>query len=160
MADKLTRSGNEGSFTLYTTQADANVGMTKTWLDSIKKDREEDLLKSLDDIGKVEYVESLKGELGSKPKLSLVPQSVQEGITEALENGIKKHGGSFNWRTKQLSRMEYYAKILRHVYASIDGEEVSADSQISHLHHASADLAIMIDSLKYGTLVDDRPKEA
>lgn len=94
----------------------------------------------------------------TKPKLSLVPLAALEAITEALDYGNKKHGGAFNWRTFPLNRMECYSKVLRHITDSIEGNEVAEDSQISNLSHAIANLAIMLDALKYNQLIDDRPK--
>ncbi len=93
----------------------------------------------------------------SKPCLSLIPQSSVLAATEAFQDGVKKHGGMYNWRTKDLSTMQYCAKILRHIYAYIDGQDSAEDSKVSHLGHALADLMIMIDAKKYETLLDDRP---
>lgn len=93
----------------------------------------------------------------TKAPLHLVPPALLISAAEALSNGAAKYG-PYNWRDYPIQAHAYYAAVLRHLTAWWDGEDDSADAGISHLAHAVAGLAILLDSIGLGTLVDDRPK--
>lgn len=98
-----------------------------------------------------------KGALGAlKIPLHLVPPSAIHGLAEALADGARKYG-PYNWRDNNVSATTYISALKRHVDAWFDGEEVASDSLVHHLKHAGACIAIVLDAMSIGTLVDDRP---
>lgn len=98
-----------------------------------------------------------KDRLGArKPDLSLVPPAATIYTALAMENGAAKYG-PFNWRGNKVLARVYVAATLRHVAAWLDGEERADDSGVPHLGHALASLAILVDALETGNLIDDRP---
>lgn len=98
-----------------------------------------------------------KAEVGSKkPPLAIVPASASLYIAQALATGAQKYG-AFNWRSSRVELMTYIHATLRHLAAYVDGEEVAEDSGVSHLAHAMASLAVLIDAQECGCCVDNRP---
>jgi hypothetical protein len=91
-----------------------------------------------------------------KPQLDLVPTSLDLYAALAFEDGARKYG-PFNWREKSVRARIYAGAARRHIGAWLDREEVADDSGIPHLAHAAASLAILIDALENGNLIDDRP---
>ena len=92
-----------------------------------------------------------------KPDLSLVPPAAMIYTALAMENGAAKYG-AFNWRGNKVLARVYVAAALRHVLTWLDGEEKADDSGVPHLAHALASLAILVDALETGNLIDDRPR--
>lgn len=91
-----------------------------------------------------------------KAPLELVPPALSIAASEALANGAEKYG-AYNYRAAGVKASIYYAAILRHLSAWWDGEELAEDSGVSHLAHAAAGLAILLDTKSIGRMVDDRP---
>jgi hypothetical protein len=98
-----------------------------------------------------------KDEAG-KPDLSLVPHCVEVAIAEALMDGEIKYGRYNYCKGHRVSKL--LAAVKRHVGRFQDGEDVAADSGLSHLSHALANLAMIVHEMQLGTLVDDRYKPA
>ncbi len=99
-----------------------------------------------------------KDALGAaKVPLSLVPAVAIIHAAEAFRDGIKKHGGSYNWREKKVKASDCVDAAMRHILSWFDGEEFAVDSGVHHLGHAIARLAIILDAYEVGALVDDRP---
>jgi GNAT superfamily N-acetyltransferase len=92
-----------------------------------------------------------------KVPLSLVPAVAIIHEARAFADGTAKHGGAYNWRTTPVSLMNLISKVQRHMSALQDGQDCAPDSGIHHAGHARADLAILLDALETGNLVDDRP---
>lgn len=92
----------------------------------------------------------------TKVPLHLNPGSAAAHQAMAHADGAKKYG-PFNWRSTEVLASTYIAAIKRHVDAWFDGEDNSQDANVHHLGHAMAGLAIMLDAMECGTLVDDRP---
>jgi hypothetical protein len=95
----------------------------------------------------------------AKAPLHLVPPAATRGLAEAFANGAAKYG-AFNWREKNISATVYYAAALRHLldwYDRIDVNDVAPDSQVHHVKHAMACLAMILDTLGSPLLNDDRP---
>lgn len=92
----------------------------------------------------------------TKVPLHLVPPSATHYLALALEDGGKKYG-PYNWRDIPISVSTYKAAAMRHLDAFWDGEELASDSKVHHLAHAMACMALMLDAMTVGTLVDDRP---
>jgi hypothetical protein len=91
---------------------------------------------------------------GGKPDLSLCPRVALEAMAKALMFGEQKYG-----RYQYLMGFESHrliAAALRHLTAWQDGEDIDADSGNSHLAHALASIAMLLDCQDKGTLKDTR----
>lgn len=100
-----------------------------------------------------------KGEAGSKKvPLDLVPSSAEIAIATGLSEGASKYG-AWNWRKTRVEAMTYVAACRRHLMAYVEGEWADQDSAVgkTHLDGAIASLAILIDAIQTGTIVDNRP---
>jgi hypothetical protein len=94
-----------------------------------------------------------------KVNLSVVPAVAQLHCAHAMMNGAEKYG-PYNWRSKAVRASIYHAACKRHLDAWFDSqEEVASDSGVHHLGHAMACLAILLDAMETGNLVDDRPAQ-
>jgi hypothetical protein len=91
-----------------------------------------------------------------KPPVHLVPPVaiLQEAMVFKL--GAQKYG-PYNWRDNSVAVSVYYSAAMRHLTSYWDGEDLDPQSKESHLAHARASLAILIDALSCGNLIDDRP---
>lgn len=92
----------------------------------------------------------------TKPPIELVPP-IQEILTSfAFKDGAHKYG-PFNWREKKVRYSIYYAAAIRHLKSAYDGEDMDPGSGVLHISHASACIAILMDAMATGNLIDDRP---
>jgi hypothetical protein len=91
--------------------------------------------------------------------LHLVPSTSIIHTAAALADGASKYG-AYNWRTSGVGACTYVSAAMRHIASWLDGEEDARDSGAHHLAHASACLAILLDSIEVGNLTDDRPPKA
>lgn len=91
-----------------------------------------------------------------KLPLELVPPSAVAALAESFADGAKKYG-PYNWREKSVSSSVYYGACLRHLQSWWDGEDLSEDAGIDHLHHALACISIIVDAKSIGKLNDNRP---
>lgn len=97
-----------------------------------------------------------KGSSGaSKAQLHLIPLAAQIECAGALALGKAKYGER-NWANASPGSSTYIAASLRHILAWQSGEDLDPESGLSHLGHAMAGLAIMLDAKALGTLVDER----
>jgi hypothetical protein len=95
----------------------------------------------------------------AKTPMHLVPPAAIRGLAEAFANGADKYG-AFNWREKKISSTVYYAAAMRHLtdwFDRIDEGDVAPDSNVHHLKHAMACLAMILDTLDSELLNDNRP---
>lgn len=92
----------------------------------------------------------------AKPPLGLIPGTAMVAVAEAMRCGMEKYGPA-NWRDKPVTTSTYTSAALRHLFAWIDGEDVDPESGATHLAHAMACMAILVDAQAQGTLNDDRP---
>ncbi len=92
-----------------------------------------------------------------KPQLQLIPPALNNEVAKALQNGIDKGYGPFNWRETPVEVMTYLGAMKRHIDDFLDGEDVASDSKVHHMGHIAANCAIILDAAKHGTLVDNRP---
>lgn len=65
---------------------------------------------------------------------------------------------AYNWREKKVKASIYLDALERHITSWKEGEETAEDSGVHHLGHALACIAIIVDAMTTGNLVDDRPK--
>jgi hypothetical protein len=101
----------------------------------------------------------------NKVPLSLVPavalaheaEAFRYGAYEAPRADGGRGYGPYNWRQTPVRASVYVDAALRHLLDYFDGENRAPDSRAHHLGHARACLAIVLDALEQGTLVDDRP---
>jgi hypothetical protein len=77
-----------------------------------------------------------------KPDLSLFPREAIEAGSRAFMFGEKKYARD-NWR-KGISKERLVAATLRHLFAWKDGELSDPESNLSHLDHAMASLAMLV----------------
>jgi dATP/dGTP diphosphohydrolase len=77
--------------------------------------------------------------------------------SHAMMNGASKYG-PYNWREKKVKASIYLDALERHITAWKEREEIAEDSGVHHLGHALACIAIIIDAMETGGLIDDRPK--
>jgi hypothetical protein len=91
-----------------------------------------------------------------KAPLNLIPPIALVETARAFKNGATKYG-AYNWRDKTVTTSVYTAAALRHILAFEDGEDCADDSGCTHLGHAMACLAILLDAASIGKLNDDRP---
>ncbi len=89
--------------------------------------------------------------------LHLVPALGEIHAAQACRDGALKGYGPYNWRENPISLMGYIGAIKRHCASILDGEDVAADSGVTHLGCIAANAAIMLDAGACGTLIDDRP---
>jgi hypothetical protein len=98
-----------------------------------------------------------KGVAGSKKTpLHLLPPVFLEETSHALALGAAKYG-PWNWRHTKVCASTYVAATLRHLTAWWDGEETDPESGRTHLAHAAACMAILMDAGRHGALVRDLP---
>lgn len=93
-----------------------------------------------------------------KTRMGLVPTEAIRHTAEAMANGAEKYG-AYNWRDENISTSVYYDACLRHLTAWWDGEEKDKDSGASHLGHAMACIAIIVDGKHHEVIKDDRPRK-
>lgn len=106
--------------------------------------------------------------LGSNPKdlLGIKKVSITKlpmvGVAHgahAMMYGAAKYG-PYNWRDNAVIASIYIDASMRHLAAWFDEkEEVASDSGVHHLGHVLANMAILLDAMETGNLVDDRPKD-
>lgn len=93
----------------------------------------------------------------TKPSPAFIPPVaiLEEAVVMAL--GASKYG-PFNWNEFPVDASTYYSAAMRHLMSWFTGENIDPESGASHLAHARACLAILIDSQVGGTLIDNRPQ--
>jgi hypothetical protein len=90
-----------------------------------------------------------------KLPLHLFPTTaIAEGSLAMLEGALKYGRGNF--RAIGVRATIYIDAALRHLFAYLEGEDTAVDSGISHLGHALACVAILVDAKWAGKLNDDR----
>lgn len=92
----------------------------------------------------------------AKPSLGLVPGTFMVETAKVFELGATKYG-PFNWRKDPVEAETYMNAALRHLFSWFDGEDWDQESGASHLAHAAACLAILIDAEYNSRLIDNRP---
>jgi len=93
----------------------------------------------------------------AKPPLHLVPSSFTHQVAEVLRHGAAKYG-EWNWRRKAPAMSAYRSACQRHLDAWFDGEDIDPESGLPHLAHAASTLAVILDAIANGSVIDDRPQ--
>lgn len=91
-----------------------------------------------------------------KPPVHLVPPVAVLEEAMVFQLGAHKYG-PYNWREKSISSSVYVSAAIRHIQSWQDGQDLDDESTYSHLAHARACLAILLDALHLDKLNDDRP---
>lgn len=91
-----------------------------------------------------------------KPPMHLVPPAAKIYLAEGFRDGASKYG-PYNWRENEVAASVYIGAAHRHIDMWWDGEELAEDSNTHHMAHAMSCLAIIVDAMETGNLVDDRP---
>lgn len=99
-----------------------------------------------------------KDTIGSrKLPLSVLPFRVLIGVALAMLEGALKYG-RHNYRAAGVRASVYFdAVVARHLMQWWEGEDIDADSNLSHIDKAIAALMVMRDSMLEGNFIDDRP---
>lgn len=102
----------------------------------------------------IKFPEGEKHDEG-KVRLDLVPPSLMLAAGRAMTHGALKYGAQ-NWR-KGLLLSRVYAALQRHLLAFWSGEDLDPSSCLSHLDHAAACLAMLIELYETFPELDNRP---
>lgn len=92
----------------------------------------------------------------AKLPLEVVPPALMHYAAMAFADGARKYG-PYNWREKKISASVYYGAALRHLMAWWDRDERASDSNVPHLAHAIACLAMIADVGGTELFNDNRP---
>lgn len=93
-----------------------------------------------------------------KPQLQLIPPALNRETSLALALGARKYG-PWNWREHKVEIMTYLGAMRRHLDCVLEREDFDPESGAHHLGHVAAGCGIVLDALKHGTLVDNRPPQ-
>jgi hypothetical protein len=94
---------------------------------------------------------------GEKPALFLNPPEIQYGMARAFGHGERKYG-TYNW-LGGIKASRLFSACLRHLVAWWWEETIDPESGLNHLDHAAASLAMLMDTVKRRSDLDDRPEE-
>lgn len=89
-----------------------------------------------------------------KVQLSLLPYGPLCEIARVLEFGAKKYGRN-NWRGG-MKWTRLYDAALRHIRASLDGEDLDPETGLPHVAHAACSLMFLAEYYRKGIGEDDR----
>lgn len=103
-----------------------------------------------------EETKAVKADAGKPPMALLDPVALRE-MARVLGHGAEKYA-AHNWR-KGMEWSRLYSAALRHLLASLEGEDADSETGISHLAHAAVDLMFLLNYQLTGKGVDDRAKE-
>ncbi len=91
----------------------------------------------------------------AKVPFSLIPQTALVFMALGLGNGAKKYG-PFNWRVEPVQGRVYLEAAMRHLLLLLDGEDFDRDTGIHHGAFVLSTMAIYLDAMVQGTLIDNR----
>jgi hypothetical protein len=91
-----------------------------------------------------------------KAPMSALPTLVMLEVGVAMFEGACKYG-RHNYRIADISASVNYDGVMRHINAWWEGEDIDADSGMSHVTKAISALVVLRDSMISGRIIDDRP---
>jgi hypothetical protein len=91
-----------------------------------------------------------------KAPMSTVPANVLAEVGVAMLEGASKYG-RHNYRAVGVRGSVYYDGTMRHIMGWWEGEDIDADSGLSHITKAIASLVVLRDAMIQGKFTDDRP---
>ena len=84
-----------------------------------------------------------------KPRPSLVPPALIDGVMRIREFGTARYGYPDNWRNVDAER--YHNALLRHILAMWENwKAVDPDSGMPHLWHAACNIAFLMQYMEDG----------
>jgi hypothetical protein len=90
----------------------------------------------------------------NKPDYSLLTPAMLEPMTRALMYGEHKYSrGNFR---QGFENVRLTSAALRHIFAYLNREDLDPESHVSHLGHAMAALAMLLDNVAEGVSTDVR----
>jgi hypothetical protein len=99
-----------------------------------------------------------KDAIGSrKVPMSAVPAGVLLELGLALLEGAVKGYGRHNYRVAGVRSSIYYDAAMGHLMDWWEGDDIDADSGLSHVTKAMASLTVLRDAMLQDMLTDDRP---
>lgn len=107
---------------------------------------------------------SIANTMGNNPKdryglakvpFSLIPETASVFMALGLKHGARKYG-PFNWRVEPVQGRVYLEAAKRHLGLLLDGEDFDRDTGIHHGAFVLATMAIFMDAMVQGTLIDNR----
>lgn len=105
-------------------------------------------------VGKAKATEGGTKHDASKPPLSLIPVEALNSMADVLAYGAKKYGkGNYKAGFKQSRLLD---AALRHLTAYASKEDKDPESGLSHLGHAAASIAMLLQNIATGVAEDDR----
>lgn len=90
-----------------------------------------------------------------KLPMDLIPPEAMSGLARVLKYGAAKYGRR-NWE-KGMPLSEFYGSTLRHLNSWMNGEEFDPESEIHHMWHAMANIAMLGTLMHRNPDLDDRP---
>lgn len=82
-----------------------------------------------------------------KPRPSLVPPALIDGVMRIREFGTARYGDPNNWRKVDADR--YHDALLRHILAMWeDWKAVDPDSGMPHMWHAACNIAFLMQYME------------
>ncbi len=91
-----------------------------------------------------------------KAPLSVVPMPVIVEIGIGMLEGASKYG-RHNYRAMGVRSSVYFDATMRHMIAWWEGEDIDADSNLSHVTKAICSLVVLRDAMIQKKFNDDRP---
>lgn len=93
---------------------------------------------------------------GTRVDLSVFPMTAVIHGALAMTEGHLKYG-AYNYRIAGVKSSVYLAALRRHVIKWENGQEQDPKTLVHHLGNAAACIAILLDAIECGKLIDDRP---
>jgi hypothetical protein len=91
-----------------------------------------------------------------KAKFSVIPAGVLFDLGNAMTEGMCKYG-RHNYRAIGVRSSVYYDAAMGHMADWWEGQDIDAESGLSHVTKAIASLVVLRDAMLQGKLYDDRP---
>lgn len=91
----------------------------------------------------------------AKVPFSLIPETASVFLALGLKHGARKYG-PFNWRVEPVQGRVYLEAAKRHLSLLLDGEDFDRDTGIHHGAFVLSTMAIYMDAMVQGTLIDNR----
>jgi hypothetical protein len=91
-----------------------------------------------------------------KTPMSVLPAQVLMECGLGLFEGDRKYGRS-NYRVAGVRASVYYDALMRHIMQWWEGEDIDADSGLSHVTKALTSLMVLRDAMMNDMWTDDRP---
>lgn len=110
-------------------------------------------LSLVDENKKIDNPKDIVG--NTKLPLHLWPETATAAGCLALLDGALKYGRN-NFRVTPIIASIYVDAAKRHINAWFEGEDNDPDSGLSHISHALACMAIIVEGQVKETLIDDR----